>query len=114
MDDFPERGIWVSARIREESRDIIDSLRAATGCRTVSDTLNAVIRAAAEPEGFAALSAFVASRNLAGRRTPRRPSRDPGAPLGPLPSPVPAAPTVAEPEPTPAPDVADFWSVVAP
>lgn len=85
MDDFPDRGIWVSARIREESRDILDTLRAATGCRTISDTLNAVIRAAAEPEGFTALSAFVASRGLAGRRAPKRLAREPGAALGPLP-----------------------------
>jgi hypothetical protein len=105
MDDFPDRGIWVSARIREESRDILDGLRAATGCRTISDTLNAVIRAAAEPEGFAALSAFVASRGLAARPRPRRLPREAGEALGPLPRPV-APPAAA---PVAAPTVEDSW-----
>jgi hypothetical protein len=63
---------WVSCRIHEECRVTLEVLRNQMGFATLSDTLNAVIRASMSSDGKQALRSFVEQNGLSGRRTARR------------------------------------------
>jgi hypothetical protein len=90
---------WVTARLTEDNRDLVENLRAESGLRSLSATIEMMIDFVERGNRQAFLDHAVASRAVAGRKAGKASPHEPGEALGPLPRPVapPAAAPVAAP-----------------